>query len=1046
VTTGNASTAFSSLKDFQVDTVEYVLRRLYDDRTPVDRFLVADEVGMGKTLVARGVIAGAIERLQFDPSVDRIDIVYICSNADIARQNISKLNVRGDGGTPLSTRITLLATQLRDLNRKMADGTKTVNLVAFTPGTSFERGHRGGRVSERALLWWLVNDLFQDSLRQRNSLARVLRMGVQDRTWENELYWYKSEQIVPDEVIVRQFRRALRPSKVLAELRQIVEEMEGISQFKGERWQRRAEIVSALRGLLAKVSVKCLEPDLVILDEFQRFKHLLEQPEEGEEEEISQLANDLFNAADAKVLLLSATPYKMLTLPEESASTGDDHYSDFVSTVHFLYGEGGDASLVALKEALVALRTRAIAGDDIAMSKAAIEDLLRQVMCRTERPLEGVADMLTTKLAQPGSPTSDDLLGFVAMKGIADAVGGQLSVEYWKSAPYFLNFMDGYQLSQRFRDFEFAWGERPKLLRHAQLISRSDLKSDVEIEPGNARLRQLMAETLDKGLWRLLWLPPSMPYHQPAGAYAEIDPLTTTKSLIFSSWAAAPSAIASILSLTASQRMRSRRRDGGPKRPRLVYRNVKGAPGGMTSLALFVPTPGLAGVTDPLGVAKATPWRTPTIEEMVVRAESDVAPLVGKSRKASSSLSPDSWYWASPFAIDATARFEGLSAIISDDETDKEDKGLHGHLVNADKAATAGIALGSQPADLHHWVTLVGLAGPGNVAWRALRRVTEGVPGLTEQGVFEAAAIIGAGFRTLFNRLEVMALLDQKGSRRPYWRRVLEYCLAGNLQAVMDEYLHHLVGNRDPENDEDLLNLARSVRAALALRTSPVHGFDPYTPDEPMNFPLRFALRYGTAKGKAKSDDKSVSRMSDVQGAFNSPFWPMVLASTSVGQEGIDFHWWCHSLVHWNLPANPVDFEQREGRVLRFKGHAIRKNVGSINREAALASGKQDPWVAAFDAAVEGRPSGMNDLWPWWAYEGEVKVERWVPNFPMSIDKIREERLKHQLALYRLAFGQPRQEDLIGILETRVAEGDLIEDLRIDLRPPTLKDGTLAVQ
>jgi hypothetical protein len=82
VSTHLGDTAFATLKDFQVDTVDYVLRRLYDDPDITDRFLVADEVGMGKTLVARGVIEGAIERLQCDGTVDRIDIIYICSNAD----------------------------------------------------------------------------------------------------------------------------------------------------------------------------------------------------------------------------------------------------------------------------------------------------------------------------------------------------------------------------------------------------------------------------------------------------------------------------------------------------------------------------------------------------------------------------------------------------------------------------------------------------------------------------------------------------------------------------------------------------------------------------------------------------------------------------------------------------------------------------------------------------------------------------------------------------------------------------------------------------
>ena len=41
--------------------------------------------------------------------------------------------------------------------------------------------------------------------------------------------------------------------------------------------------------------------------------------------------------------------------------------------------------------------------------------------------------------------------------------------------------------------------------------------------------------------------------------------------------------------------------------------------------------------------------------------------------------------------------------------------------------------------------------------------------------------------------------------------------------------------------------------------------------------------------------------------AFNSPFWPFVLATTSVGQEGLDFHWYCRDVAHWNLPSNPVD-------------------------------------------------------------------------------------------------------------------------------------------
>ena len=346
--------------------------------------------------------------------------------------------------------------------------------------------------------------------------------------------------------------------------------------------------------------------------------------------------------------------------------------------------------------------------------------------------------------------------------------------------------------------------------------------------------------------------------------------------------------------------------------------------------------------------------------------------------------------------------------------------------------------LGAHPPDLNRWVAMVGLAGPANVAWRALRRVTAGIPGLTDDGVRRAAAVIGAGFRSLFNRPEVMALLDSQGSELAYWQVVLEYCHGGNLQAVLDEYLHHLVGNQNPVNDDALLAMAADVRSAIALRGAVLQGFDPSRPETPLRFNARFALRYGSAKGTVKTDEKSVERMSDVQAAFNSPFWPMVLASTSVGQEGIDFHWWCHSLVHWNLPANPADFEQREGRVHRFKGHAVRKNVGAAHREEALRSPAADPWIAAFAAAELRRQPEMNDLWPWWTYPGDSKIERWIPSFPLSKDQQRELRLKGQRALYRLAFGQPRQEDLVSILDQQgyADDDERLAHLRIDLRPP----------
>jgi hypothetical protein len=142
------------------------------------------------------------------------------------------------------------------------------------------------------------------------------------------------------------------------------------------------------------------------------------------------------------------------------------------------------------------------------------------------------------------------------------------------------------------------------------------------------------------------------------------------------------------------------------------------------------------------------------------------------------------------------------------------------------------------------------------------------------------------------------------------------------------------------------------------------------------------------------------------------------------------------------VPPNPVDLEQREGRVHRYKGHAVRKNVaGDIGLQglSVANTGVADPWEALFEAAKLKRPAGSSDLVPYWIYEteGGARIERRVPMLPFSREERRLPLLKQSLAVYRLVFGQPRQEDLVSHLEWRAANGqDHLNDLRISLAPP----------
>lgn len=79
----------SGLKDFQVATVLRI-DQLY--RSGQMRVLVSDEVGLGKTLIARGTIA-KLAGMRHEQGDDLVKIVYICSNAAIADQNLNKLRV-----------------------------------------------------------------------------------------------------------------------------------------------------------------------------------------------------------------------------------------------------------------------------------------------------------------------------------------------------------------------------------------------------------------------------------------------------------------------------------------------------------------------------------------------------------------------------------------------------------------------------------------------------------------------------------------------------------------------------------------------------------------------------------------------------------------------------------------------------------------------------------------------------------------------------------------------------------------------------------------
>jgi len=1033
-----------NLKDFQRRTVHHAFRRLYKSARGSNRFLVADEVGLGKTLVARGIIAKAIEHLENEGTVDRIDIVYVCSNAAIAQQNINRIKVTGDEDYAVATRLTLLPLELPNLAKRR------INYVSFTPGTTFDLKYAPGMWKERRLLYMILKALRHVD---QSGLRNLLQCDVGKKRWRARL----RDELPYDKTLAKKFLRSVRRNK---ELRQELIDVSHVFHRYRASWRvevrrRRNALIAQLRKELARCCVDALEPDLVILDEFQRFKDLLTS-----ETEAGELAQELMNYQDVRVLLLSATPYKMLTLYEED----EDHYEDFMRTLDFLLA-GDRRRLERIRQDLADYRHALYQGSSDGLAvRDRLQRRLKKVMVRTERvPATRERDAMLHEPSVSTSLTAADLHRATALDKVTRAVGGAEALEYWKSAPYLLNFMKGYKFKEdlvgRLEGGEDFTDSIAGMLPH--LLSRETLAGYQEIDPGNSRLRALVDRVLSNEEWRALWLSPSLGYVRKASTEWTAP---VTKSLVFSTWNVVPDVIAAVCSYIAE---RERVQLGGPvdyfslydaRKALMVFRSSDGRPEAMSSLLMLYPSPVLSQAIDPLRIAvdNGGPVDAETLyREALAETQAFVGRLPG-IRKTQAGREDQAWYWWGVGRHEAR-RYGDLSewlhapdgwrALMQRDSQGSDGSIFAEHVSYFCDGVSGELEIGAPPDDLAEVLAELALGSPAVCASRALRRVAPGLKPWSPS-LLNAAANIAEGFRSLFNSPDVRSMLD--GDGLPYWRRVLKYCLEHDLQAVLDEYVHTLresLGLMNASGEVVVEEIAAVIRGVLSIRTSSL-DLDEFRMvngrialERETKVRCRYALRFADLKDDS---DAVLQRASSVRDAFNSPFRPFILATTSVGQEGLDFHTYCHRVWHWNLPRNPVDMEQREGRVNRYKGHAVRKNVARAVGFEDLRDvwpRRKDPWEGLFSEArrqIDSQAADMSEIKPYWIFE-EVEdpshVERLVPLPPFSSEHARYRALKRSLAVYRLAFGQPRQEDLVTYLAQSEDEATakLLKAMQLDL-------------
>jgi hypothetical protein len=400
------------------------------------------------------------------------------------------------------------------------------------------------------------------------------------------------------------------------------------------------------------------------------------------------------------------------------------------------------------------------------------------------------------------------------------------------------------------------------------------------------------------------------------------------------------------------------------------------------------------------------------------------------------------WYYIAPFLFDGqgyiTTWFHyGADLISGDADEEEKDRGQKGFLAHLMKLREyndrlKNIQLGKMPRDLTDVLVNMAIASPAVCAYRS-----NGQDSLY-------ATQISKLIINMFNRQESIAAVDlcySKKNTDAYWKNVLNYCKDGNLQSVLDEFVHMIAesnGYSDSPYKSQLVHSEMMVSMKMHTSSYNVDTFNKFK-DRALNKKnkgINMRSHYAVGFYKDEGDTgKSTNRRESIRSAFNSPFRPFVLATTSIGQEGLDFHYYCRKVMHWNLPSNPIDLEQREGRINRFKCHAIRQNIAIKYKDSIKF--KKDIWVELFERAKEEYRDGYSDLIPYWCLpdDQEIKIERIIASYPLSKDIGNYQRLIKILSLYRLTLGQARQEELLEHIFTKCDDCEKLKDLFINLSP-----------
>ena len=1058
------------LSDFQRATVNYLYQRMYVEGQ--NRMLVADEVGLGKTWVAKGLVAKAFEHWQIKGGNEKrnFSVFYICSNQQLSSQNLKKVNFTRDVRCIVSqvSRISLLAYKPYYEDLKL-------RIYSLTPDTSFNEASTLGIREERLILYSILET--DDVIKSNASALGRLMEGIKKlKEWApkresascRKRLRSDISKVFIDHISNISVNKDTSPTcfehyNLTGEMSLLDLMREVVKQFKrskDNKWGIYVETIGALRKAMTDVCLMLMDADLFIMDEFQRYSHLLDTSIGGEQKTIAQ---KVFAQDNAKVLMLSATPFKAFTNYFDEKHD-EQHYQELKRVLKFLYGgirvdwssfEDARSKVFSKMMELKDSNDRQIILNEIEILKRKVEDFYSQVIVRTEKIIASNDPnaMILTKENKPLPVTKQEIEDFVHLDSVFRAIYERRKekapspIDYAKSAPYAMSYLRDYKVGEKALSLSI-------MLPKNAFVDLSDVNKYEFPKNGhwpNGKLTLLMKNMRKEAL--LLWCPPSIQYYALEGAFHKQEAFT--KTLVFSAWKLVPKMIATLVSYEVEKQSIGRMsKDEGAKyfadkrvasqgdKARKPYRRLvfSSELKSMTTLLLAYPSRCLEAIVDPLKYLNSGKRSRDIIDSLYGDLVSSIEQFCEKkgSRedKENTHIS-----WAYPMFCDAQKDNKWINRIESKIKRNTETI-LAKDYLNELRAILDGKkpSFPSQPSKNEiegqaRMMVKMALGSPAVCALRALKRYFDMKD--AEDEILTSAFQIGLAFLDLFNKPESIAVIELLYPHKTmdYWQKVVQYCIDGNLQAVLDEYVFMLLNEYD-----DPMEIGNSISNVLSLRTTnlKVDDSSSFCKKEPEDSDVRHKMRshYASAFGvNAKNSQGAEVRSTSIREAFNSPFRPFVLATTSIGQEGLDFHWYCRRIIHWNLPNNPIDFEQREGRINRFRGKVIRQRIA--DKYKSELQGSKNPWRDLFELAKKDKSEAKYacDIVPGWHFDyGSASIERIVPLYQFSQDIQRYSDMLHVLGLYRLTFGQPRQEELVKALGSSLSQEEITR-LLIDLCP-----------